>query len=255
LATVAALPGVFEALDAARGAVDALLRDLRGPALRRRGPEVAAVALRRAAWASTVLELAGTGDPSPAPDSFGPPFADDRSGRTAAGAWRVSGELAALVPTWERAPAQALARLHALAAVDLVDAAALGRPDAAVVGGAERVAGVVDLLTAPTAAPALVVAAVVHGEIAAVQPFGSMDGVVARAAARLVTTGRGLDPTGVTVTEAGHVELGSDGYASALDAYRSGTPAGVTDWVVHCAQATVLGARLGRSIAAELLDD
>ena len=253
LADVTSLPGVFEALDAARGAVDALLRDLRGPALRRRGPQVGAVALRRASWASAVLETGGPVEVDRV--TFGPPFGDDAAGRVCAGAWRVGGAVGSLVPTWERAPAQALARLHALAAADLVDASALGRPDPAVVGGTDRLNGLVDLVSTPTTAPALVLAAVVHGELAAVRPFGSMDGVVARAAARLVTTGRGLDPTGTAVVEAGHLELGATTYAEALAGYRGGTAAGVAAWVVHCAQATVLGARLGRALAAELVDD
>ena len=54
-------------------------------------------------------------------------------------------------------------------------------------------------LSEPTSAPALVPAAVVHGELLAAAPFGTADGVVARAAARLVLLGRGLDPTGAVL--------------------------------------------------------
>jgi hypothetical protein len=92
---------------------------------------------------------------------------------------------------------------------------------------------------------------VTHGELLTAAPFGSMDGVVARAAARLVTTSRGLDPTGAAVIEEGHLELGVDAYRAAADDYRSGTASGVVAWVVHCAQAVVLGARAGRRLAAE----
>ena len=249
LAAVAALPGVFEALEAARGAVDALLRDLRGPALRRRVGEVSAVALRRSAWASASLELGDATVLDPA--SVQPPFGDDAAGRTAAGAWRVSAELASSVATWERAPAQVLARLHALAAADIVPADRLGRPDPAAAGAAERVAALAQLVSTPTLAPALVVAAVTHGELLTAAPFGTMDGVVARAAARLVTMSRGLDPTGAAVVEEGHLELGVDAYRAGADDYRSGTAAGVAAWVVHCAQAVVLGARSGRRLAAD----
>jgi hypothetical protein len=192
------------------------------------------------------------GDLFVAPGAFGPPFADDRAGRTAAGAWRVTAQLAALGPTWERAPGQVLARLHALAAADLVDADALGRPDPAVVGGADRLAALVDLLSTPTRAPALVVAAVVHAEILTVAPFAAMDGVVARAAARLVTTARSLDPTGAAVVEEGHLEMGVAAYQVAADAYGGGTADGVAQWVVHCAQAVALGARAGRRVAAQV---
>ena len=78
LAALAALPGVFEAVDAARGSVDALLRELRGPALRRRVPEVTAESLRRAAWASTCLEIGGPGV-AWSLDTFVPPFAENTS--------------------------------------------------------------------------------------------------------------------------------------------------------------------------------
>ena len=51
-----------------------------------------------------------------------------------AGALRVSealeGGATALVGVWQKAPMQALARLHALAAADLVDEDRLGRPRA-----------------------------------------------------------------------------------------------------------------------------
>ena len=145
--------------------------------------------------------------------------------------------------------------MHALAAVDLAEPAALGRPDPAEVGGAERLVALADLVTGPTQAPALVVAAVVHGEILTVRPFGAMDGVVARAAARLVTTGRALDPSGVAVVEEGHLELGLAAYRTAADAYRGGTADGVAHWVGHCAQAVALGARTGRRIAAQVAEE
>jgi hypothetical protein len=251
LATLAELPGVFEALEAARGAVDGLLRELRGPDLRRRGAQVAALALRRSAAASATLELAALGSgQAGAVENAEPPFGDDPVGRTSAGAWRVAADLTALAPTWERAPGQALARLHTLAAAGLADPESLGRPDPGVPGGARRLVGLADLLTTPTQAPALVVAAVVHGEIVSVRPFGTADGVVARAAARLVTTGRGLDPTGVAVPEAGHVTLGVDAYQAAVAAYATGSPDGVAHWVSHCAQAMALGARVGRELAS-----
>ena len=131
----------------------------------------------------------------------------------------------------------------------LVEDDELGRPAADRPAAAARLAGLVETLTAPTLAPALVPAAVVHGELLATAPFGSADGVVARAAARLVMLGRGLDPTGAVVPEEGHLELGADVYADALDGYRTGTPAGVALWVAHCAQAVALGARVGRRVA------
>jgi hypothetical protein len=247
LAALTELPGVFEATEAARGAVDALLRDLMGADLRRRGPEVSAEALRRGAWASAVLEGA-TGLLA----DFRPPLGDDRDGAIGRGALRVTGELGPLVPVWERAPLQALARLHTLAATELQPGAELGRPrpDPEV---SVRLAGLADVLALPTSAPAVVVAAVVHGEVLAVAPFAWGSGLVARAAARLVLLSRGLDPRAASIPEAGILELGPEGYREALDRYRSGTPDGVADWLVFVATATGLGARVGRQVCADLL--
>ncbi|EUA24311.1 hypothetical protein I552_3251 [Mycobacterium xenopi 3993] len=45
------------------------------------------------------------------------------------------------------------------------------------------------------------VAAVAHGELLTLAPFGSADGVVARAVSRLVTVATGLDPHGLGVPE------------------------------------------------------
>ena len=112
-----------------------------------------------------------------------------------------------------------LARLHTLAAADLVEPALLGRPGGPA-SAAQRLTGLAQALTARTAAPAMVPAAVVHGELLSLSPFGSADGVVARAASRLVLLARGLDPLGAVVPEEGHLELGVEAYAEALQAYR-----------------------------------
>lgn len=112
---------------------------------------------------------------------------------------------------------------------------------------AEEVAGRLDglarLLLAGTEAPALVVAAVVHGEVLALRPFGSMDGLVARAAQRVTLVSAGLDPKAICPAEVGLAELGAEAYAGALQAYASGTPDGVASWIAHCAEALLLGVR------------
>ncbi len=258
IADLASLPGVFEAVDAARGAVDALLRDLRSPALRMRVPEVTAECLRRSARASALLEIAPADAPSAwSVEEFRPPFAADVAGRTAAGCLRVAATMPSLAEVMGRSPLQALARLHALAAADLVGAGRLGadqlgrpRSDPAV---GPRLTALATLLTAPTSAPAIVVAAVAHGELLALEPFAWGDGVVARAASRLVMVARGLDPHAVVVAEEGQLALGAERQAAALEAYRSGTPAGLAAWLGHCAAAVTLGARAGREIAATLI--
>jgi len=165
------------------------------------------------------------------------------------GALRVAAEIGLLQGTWSRAPLQAVARLHTLAAADLVPDDELGRPAPA---AAKRLSGLGDLLTVPTSAPALVVAAVVHAELATMGAFAAGAGVVGRAAARLALIGRGLDPTAVSVPEVGHVELGRAVYEAALAGYRDGDPAYVARWVVHCADAVVLGAREGVAICESL---
>jgi hypothetical protein len=243
LASVAALPGVFEAVDAARGAVDRFLRELRAPAVRGRVTEVTAEAVRAAAWASAALE-GRDGDladfRAPVPDGLG------------AGALRLYASLAEVSATWQQAPGQALARMHVLAMSDQVAERSLGRP----VGeeAAARLDALTQLVSRPTSAPAVVVAAVVHAEVLATRAFGTGSGLVARAASRCVLVSRGLDPRAATVPEMGHLELGREAYASALDGYHLGETAGVGSWVSHCAQAVALGAQEGRRIAAALVD-
>jgi hypothetical protein len=93
------------------------------------------------------------------------------------------------------------------------------------------------------ATPALVVAAVVHGELLTLRPFGTANGLVARAAQRIVLIAEGLDPKAVCPVEVGLVELGTAAYRGALGGYASGTPEGMAAWVAHCAQALELGVR------------
>jgi hypothetical protein len=93
------------------------------------------------------------------------------------------------------------------------------------------------------AAPALVVAAVVHGELMALRPFGTANGVVARAAQRMVLITEGLDPKAICPVEVGLVELGTEAYRGALGGYASGTAEGMAAWLAHCARALELGVR------------
>ena len=98
-------------------------------------------------------------------------------------------------------------------------------------------------------APAPLVAALVHAEIALVRPFTGGNALVARAAERALLRARGLDPTGVGVPEFGHLEAGVTAYTGALSAYATGTRAGLTAWIEHCADAVVAGAHEGERIA------
>ncbi|MFC3984978.1 oxidoreductase [Streptosporangium jomthongense] len=241
LAVIAEMPGVPEAVAEARKAVDRLYGHR---VLRRKSPEVSARSALRGARASAALDGADV------PLEAVPETADP----VVQGALRVSAELGRLGATWRTAPRQVLARLHTLAASGQGED--LGRPrssttapDPLGLGAAPgpeetvaRVDGLVGLLTGPTSAPALVLAAVVHAELAVLRPFGSADGVIARAAERLTLVEYGLDPKSLAVVEVGHLELGA-AYPRGLRAYLSGTPDGMATWVRHCADAVVLGVR------------
>jgi hypothetical protein len=239
LAPLADLPGVRDAADGARGGIDRLLGH---KVLRRESAGVSTESALRGARASAALEGVDV------------PLAQLRSGEVSdplvQGALRVSAGLGSMVETWSRAPGQVLARLHLLAAADLVGSGDLGRPAP---HAGPRLSGLFSLVTGTTAVPAVVVAALVHGELAALAPFGTADGVVARAAGRLTGITRGLDPKAVSVPEVGFVELGREAYDAALAGYASGTSEGVAAWLVHCCRATEHGALEGLAICESLL--
>lgn len=234
-AAVAALPGLAEEGMRARAAVDRLSGL---PALRLRGHEVVAVTALRGARASAALS--GVDVEEEALRS-GAVLADPAAAPVARGAVRLSTEIGLVAPVWATAPLQALARLHAVAAADGSSGpGSLGRPASAL--AAERLDLLADTLTAPTRAPAVVVAALVHAEVLVTEAFGPWSGLVARAAARCVLIQRGLDRGGVVAPEVGHVQLGLTEYQITLAGYASGTPEGVAAWVTHCARALELGA-------------
>jgi hypothetical protein len=221
----ASLEGVASAFAATRDGIDALLRD-RG--LRRVSPDDTARALLLGAVATSTLE----GSEVAADD-----LAAGGGDATARAALRLSTELLGLVPVWRRAPVQAIARLHALAAAGSIPDDALGRPD----GDTSRLTALARALASPTKAPGLAVAAIVHGEIVASGAFSSHAGVVARAAERIVLVERGVDPPAVTVPEAGHGAV-PVGYRWALVAYLTGRVAGVAKWLWYACQALARGA-------------
>lgn len=222
LADLARLEGVPSAVVAARDAVDAVLRD-RG--LRQIPADRTAEALLAGARATADLE--GDAD------------------RWLPGAVRLSTELIDLAGLIRTSPGQALARAHSLLAYGLVPEDALGRvlerPEIS-----ERLTGLTRMLTAPTEASALVQAAVAHAEVASIGPFAEGNGILARAVEHLVLIAAGIDPRAVIVIEAGHLqaERGAGGYTAGLEAYRSGTPNGLRNWITYCAEALAYGAEV-----------
>jgi hypothetical protein len=228
LSPLLALADVSGAVDGARSVVD---RALRHRALRRQGGVVAAEVSLRSAAASAALEGHGYDREAVRAGVVTDPVVH--------GAVRVAAALPGLVETWRRAPLQVLARLHVLAARGVVDAANAGRPARASAG--PRLSAVAHLVTGGSAAPPLVLAAVVHGELLALDAFPGPNGLVARGAARLVLLASGFDPRGLVAPEVGHLAREPE-YVGAARAFATGTPDGVRSWLRHCATALELGA-------------
>ena len=262
LRALADLPGVGDRIAAARTACEQLRWH---EALRRRIPEAAAESRVRGAQASAALEGATVPLDLVRDVMRGAarwPLDPDPVEQVARGAVQATAESEHVRPLVATAPLQALARLHVAAAAGLVDDAQLGRPRTAGETSSEladlgpapepvqlraRLDGLVQVLTVAAAdgVPALVVAAVAHAEVAVLRPFVRGNGVVARALERSIVQARGLDPTGVAVTEAGHAAQGGPAYLGALAAYGTGSREGVTLWLEHCAAALVAAAGQG----------
>ncbi|WP_127357517.1 Fic family protein [Actinacidiphila soli] len=255
LAVLGSLPGVVESVDSVRKAVDQVYGHR---VMRRRSNEVASEAALRGARGSAAL--AGADWPLEEVRRRSD-FGADPESRTVGAALRLTAEAGQLLSVWRRSPVQTLARLHLVAAGGAVPDETVGRPrlagekvaDDGLVESAlplpepeevaARLDGLAALLLAGSAAPALVVGAVVHGELLALRPFGSFNGPVARTAQRIVLVGSGLDPKSICPAEAGHAELGRADYLKALEGYISGTPEGMVAWIAHCARAVELGVR------------
>lgn len=215
LLALSRLEGVPSAVAAARAAADAVLRE-RGA--RVVPAEISARPLLAGARASAAVE----------------------GERWELGAVRLSSELIALAATVRRAPGQALARAHVLVAKDVIPDDLLGvvqTPDRL------RLRALMQLLSGPTEAPALVQAAIAHAELVTLAPFGSGDGVLARAVEHMVLIDAGVDPRAALVPEVGHREAGA-AYDLGLRSYATAGTNGVRDWVVHCARALTRGAEL-----------
>ncbi|MFJ9456625.1 oxidoreductase [Kitasatospora sp. NPDC101447] len=275
LAPLAQLPGVPDAVAEVRKAVDRLYGHR---VMRRRAAEVTSESALRGARASAAL--AGADWPLEEVRRR-TDFGADAESRTVGASLRIAAEAGQLLSIWRHSPLQVLARLHLLAVGDGDPAA--GRPRRAGEGaealfplelepvesvrveavdgplpelppasGAEEVAARLDQLSRLLVAradgqgvgtPALVVASVVHGELLALRPFGAHNGVIARAAQRIVLIAEGLDPKAICPAEVGLAELGTGTYRRALAGYLAGTPEGMAAWIAHCGAALRLGVR------------
>lgn len=227
-----------QAVASARAAVDRLLAHR---VLLRSSGRVAAESALRSARASAALEgvdldLAalrhGSADP------------------VVQGALRVAAGIGELVGVVRRAPLQAVARLHVLAAAGVLPAAELGRP--ATGSDTPRLVAAARACSSSTA-PALLVAAVAHAEVVAsgafpvaaetgptgrrpgdaARPAPPTGGMVARGLARLILVERGLDPKAVVAVDVGHAADPAC-YAASLAAYRASEP---VPFVLHLCRA------------------
>lgn len=227
-AAVAALPGVAEAAARVAAALDRLAERR---ALRLDPGQVRTELTLRGARATALL-AGSTADLAALREGR----LDDVPGaEVVRAAMRVYAELEPLAAAWAQAPRQALARLHALTAAEVLAADELGRPSSA--QAAARLDVLCAALDDTTEAPAVVVAAIVHAEVLDSGAFDAASGPIARAAARLVLLARGADPHGVLALEVGHAALGLTEYQKRLDGYRNGGAEGVGAWVRHCADA------------------
>lgn len=265
------LPDVAARVEQARAAC-AALRFHEG--LRRRVAEAAAESRVRGARSSALLEgaeLAGSvatlavvrdlvRGAQPWPRDPGP------AERVTMAAVRVTLATERIDAAALRSPAQVLAGLHVAAAADLVPPGQLGRPrrdgepvdeltflpDAPPAAHLPaRLSALTDLLAglSTPGAPVVVVAALAHAEVVAMRPFTAGNALVARALERAVLTAGGVDPTGVSVPEAGHAAGVGGDYRGALTAYLEGGAAGVRLWLLHVADAVLAGAGEGERIA------
>ena len=243
LAELATDPATAEILAAARAEIDALLwrRDVRSNAV-----EVAASSMERGARDSAAIDGADLAvvDDSP-------------MGRVLDAAIRLTAAVPGQVEVFATAPLQALAHLHALTATGFVPDDELGRPRAGdraddplnlgavppAAAASERLSLLARTLTTPTEAPALLVAAIAHAELAVVRPFTWGSDLVARAAVRLVIAGRGVDPSLFSIPEHGMFEMGRPAYVRALQGYSSGTREGVLAFISWHTTACAMGAK------------
>ncbi|WP_309135426.1 cell filamentation protein Fic [Cellulomonas sp.] len=268
LAALAAVPAVAEAVEAARTACERLRWH---EAFRRRWREVRAESGLRAAAASAALDGAPVGVDVLRAWATGGGAPGGGTDLVAAGALRAQAMLEAALPALggrgggASVPLpQLVARVHAAAAAGLLPDAELGRPragDAHDLRGlgaappadeaAARLAALADVVRG-TAAPGLVVVAVVHAELLVVRPFAAANGVTARAVARYLTATTGLDPTGAVLPEPGW-QAAPAPYLAGAARYATGTPEGVAAWLVASAHAVRAGADAAREVADQVL--
>lgn len=244
LAPLSQLPDIAPAVEKA---TDSIARVHRHFANRKKWDITGGMASLRSAHASALLE-------SPTPHNM--PEEDPYL----VGALRLAQELDPasedklnkILGVFRRAPLQACAHLHTLAAKNFEEETTLGRPvDSPEI--VERLQALKEIIHMPQmGVSATIISAIVHAEICVLEPFRSMNGIVARAASRMVLASCGTDPHNLTVPEAYWLKKRND-YAQALQAYTTGTAQGVRTWLLMHLTGLYEGAIIAWDIAEKSL--
>lgn len=141
------------------------------------------------------------------------------------------------LPSLYAAPLQGLAQLHAVVGItESPDDRGRPRKDFT---QHPRLNDLVAVATSPSSA--VVVGAVLHGEILTMAPFQTGNGLVARAMYRSILVQRGVDP--LICVEIGLEDFGFAAIATGLDQYQRGTSDGVSTWIELNARAVTFGAK------------
>jgi len=140
-----------------------------------------------------------------------------------------------------------IAKIAAAAGAGFVSEADLGQPrvdsvadDPLNLGGVppvsemrDRLRAIAQLWSAPAEVSALVLAGVVHAELALARPFYWGSGLVARAVPRYLLMARGLDPAGFLAPEKGLWRAGRTSYVRAVQASQGSRAEWVRWWLTQ----------------------
>jgi hypothetical protein len=211
----------------------------------RNNPELIPLARRVSGYASAALEGASMpADPRQDPD-------DSPMGQLSTAALGITAEVEFQLGTFLKTPLQTWARLHSFVdssadrgrprtTNEVIDPLHIGTPlDHSLIEN--RLDSLVALLNSSTA-PAVLLSAIAHAEIATVAPFTKGSQMIARATSRLVLQSKNVDQLKLVMPEYGFYKIGRNPYAKALIEYQTGTLEGVSDWIELHSQAIHIGA-------------
>lgn len=242
LSNLLKIESISDSISAALKAVDELNWDRSV----RNNKELIPIARRISGYASSALEGASMpADPRQAPD-------DSPMGQLSNAALGITAEVDFQLATFLKTPLQTWARLHSFIEQseergrprtdnEVIDPLHIGQPIPHELIES-RLNGLVELI-AKSAAPAVLISAIAHAELATIAPFKKGSQMIARATTRLVLQSKNIDQLKLVMPEYGFYKFGRNSYAKGLMAYQSGTTEGVTEWVELHSQAVIIGAK------------